>query len=162
MRLQVAPTPTASAPAPRAALFQSDRVRPAPLLKLQAPQVERLPHDAVYAHPSRIPHLSMMHPCPVDCANGDMSTLPVPTFSSSARLASSLSCVCISLQTDPMAWGLLLSRVEEAVLQEYSDSIPESPAARVAVEMAFAAADSTEAHWLSCTASSGRCPGLPQ
>ena len=47
------------------------------------------------------------------------------------------------------AWGRLLSRVEEAVLQEYIDSIPEMPAARLALETAFAAADNREAHWLT-------------
>ena len=49
----------------------------------------------------------------------------------------------------PAAWGRLLSRVEEAVLQEYSDSIPEMPGARLALETAFAAADNREAHWLT-------------
>ena len=49
----------------------------------------------------------------------------------------------------PVAWGRLLSRVEEAVLQEYSDSIPEMPEVRLALETAFAAADSREAHWLT-------------
>ena len=45
----------------------------------------------------------------------------------------------------------MLSRVEEAVLQEYSDSIPEMPAARLALETAFAAADNLnrDAHWLT-------------
>ena len=45
--------------------------------------------------------------------------------------------------------GPALSHVEEAVLQEYINSIPEMPAVRMALEMAFAAADSREAHWLT-------------
>ena len=47
-----APTQTAPAPAPRAARYHSDRVRSAPLSRLQAPRMERLPHDAVYAPPT--------------------------------------------------------------------------------------------------------------
>ena len=49
----------------------------------------------------------------------------------------------------PEARGRLLSCVEEAVLQEYSDSIPEMPAAQVALQAAVTAADSTEARWLT-------------
>jgi len=49
----------------------------------------------------------------------------------------------------PEAWGRLLRLVDEAVPQEYSDSIPEMPAARLALEAAFTAADSTEARWLT-------------
>ena len=54
-KMRLALTPIASAPALRA---ERPR-RPASLLQLQAPQVEQLPQDAVYAPPSRIPHLSM-------------------------------------------------------------------------------------------------------
>lgn len=46
----------------------------------------------------------------------------------------------------PPSHGTDCSRVEEAVLQEYSDTNLEMPAARVALEAALIAADSSEAH----------------
>ena len=47
------------------------------------------------------------------------------------------------------AWGRLLSRIEEAVLSEYNESVPAIDDARAALAQAYGAADPAEAHWLT-------------
>ena len=45
-------------------------------------------------------------------------------------------------------WNRLLSRIEEAMLSEYRETVPDAPAARAALTAAFDAVDKTEALWL--------------
>jgi len=45
-------------------------------------------------------------------------------------------------------WTRLLARVEDAVLSEYRETVPDAPAARAALTAAFNADDKTEARWL--------------
>ena len=45
-------------------------------------------------------------------------------------------------------WNRLLSRVEDAVLSEYRETVPDAPMARDALRAAFNADDKTEARWL--------------
>ena len=58
-KMRPALTLTAPAPAPRAARYQRDRVRPALLPQLPAPHMKRLTCDTVYAPPNRISHPSL-------------------------------------------------------------------------------------------------------
>ena len=47
------------------------------------------------------------------------------------------------------AWKRLLTRIEDATMSEYKETIPDAPIARAALEIAYSAADSTEACWLT-------------
>ena len=45
-------------------------------------------------------------------------------------------------------WNRLLSKVEDAVLSEHHETVPDAPVARAALSRAFSADDKTEARWL--------------
>ena len=47
------------------------------------------------------------------------------------------------------AWNRLLTRIEDAKMSEYNETIPDAPAARRELALAYSAADSTEACWLT-------------
>jgi len=48
-----------------------------------------------------------------------------------------------------IAWNRLLTRIEDATMSEYNETIPDVPVARAALAVAYNAADPTEACWLT-------------
>ena len=137
--MRPAPTLTVPAPAPRAARYhwQSDRARPAPLSQLQAAATrrsvrasERISRPSTGMTSRALP--SEFLPCRL-CKQGHDSEHrgPAQSSSSARRLVASLSCACNSWQM-PLRRGAGCSRAlrrQSYTVQEYSDSIPEMPAA---------------------------------
>ena len=121
----------ASSASPPSVRIASGLIAPRPSGHAPLPRPD-LPRAA--ALPCRFCSRGHEHPAHVffECTAGRLPELRVLLFAD-ARLA----------------WGRVLSRIEEAVLQEYRDEIPEVPQARAAVDAAFSAAEQSEAQWLT-------------